>query len=55
LFLNRYRTGSKTGGQLPGLVFPDDLKNSVSESRKIVPVLHQKPNALTIENQVKEK
>ena len=55
LFSNRHRTGFKTGGQLPGLVFPDDLKNSVSESRKIVPVLHQKPNALTIENQVKEK
>jgi hypothetical protein len=28
LFLNRYRTGLKTGGQLPGLVFPDSCCKS---------------------------
>jgi hypothetical protein len=54
LFLNRYRTGSKTGGQLPGLVFPDGVKNHVAESEKIVPVLLQQTNALTLENQGKE-
>ena len=34
LFLNQYRTGSKTGGQLPGLVFPDVVKYRVAESVK---------------------
>ena len=38
LFSNRHRTGLKTGGQLPGLVFPDDGKKQVSEYKKIVPV-----------------
>ncbi len=28
LFLTRYRTGLKTGGQLPGLVFPDGCEKS---------------------------
>ena len=55
LFLNRYRTGSKTGGQLPGLVFPDDVRNPVSESGKIVPVIRQKTNTITFEYQEKEK
>ncbi len=55
LFLNRYRTGSKTGGQLPGLVFPDDVKNPVSDSEKNMPVLLQHTNTLIIENQRKEK
>jgi len=55
LFLNWYRTGSKTGGQLPGLVFPDGVKNPVSESEKIVPVSLQRTPLLIIENQRKEK
>jgi hypothetical protein len=55
LFLNRYRTGSKTGGQLPGLVFPDGVKNHVSESKKIRPVSLQRTHALIIKNQRKVK
>ena len=55
LFLNRYRTGSKTGGQLPGLVFPDGVKKHVPESEKIVPVSIHRTNALIIDNQRKEK
>jgi len=55
LFLNRYRTGSKTGGQLPGLVFPDVVKYRVAESVKLVPVSLQSKTILIIENQRKEK
>jgi len=55
LFLNRYRTGSKTGGQLPGLVFPDVVKNRVAESEKLAPVSLQSITILIIENQRKEK
>jgi hypothetical protein len=55
LFSNRYRTGSKTGGQLPGLVFPDDVKCCVPESKKIVPIPLYKTNPLIIENQRKGK
>lgn len=55
LFLNRHRTGSKTGGQLPGLVLPDDVKKPVSESEKIVPVALENQTSLIIENQMNEK
>ena len=55
LFSNRHRTGLKTGGQLPGLVLPDDVKKIVSESEKIMPVLLENPTLLNIENQMNEK
>ena len=55
LFLNRYRTGLKTGGQLPGLVFPDVVKYRVVESEKLVPMSLQNKTTLIIENQGKEK
>jgi len=55
LFLNRYRTGSKTGGQLPGLVFPDAVRYRVAESEKLVPLSLQSKTRLIIENQMKEK
>lgn len=55
LFSNRYRTDLKTGGQLPGLVFPDGVKKMVSKSEKIMPVLLENPTLLNIENQMNEK
>ena len=55
LFSNRHRTGFKTGGQLPGLVFPDGVKKMVSESEKIVPVSLENTTLLIIENHMNEK
>ena len=55
LFSNRHRTGLKTGGQLPGLVFPDDDNKSRFRIQKNRAGFSIKPTVLIIEYQRNEK